>query len=332
MPRNIKKTNNEARLTSYERGLFSYYKRGQWNAKTGEYTPNLQQRNVYGNNSNKLGRMYRPMSLFRTTTRDLKTGEVTIPKTSVTTKNGYSMNVNQTINGGYNMRGKVALNESFRGQPGVTRVKHEYSSELKTSKSWQATPSNREPISLKPSRIKAGTERKNGDQYFTTYVDDPLSTVAMQLKIAAYLLEKNLDYWKNALAYRALNIFQKSFELKRFNSEGSKPWEPNTEFTIRKRKMHNTWPGAGKLMMETGYLRDTLSVTEGSMIKPAIVSTNASYAGVHNNPEEIPNATYGNTGVPVTKRQFMGHSSYIDTFIIEYQTQYLFDSVFLSPA
>lgn len=325
MPRKGKVISNEAKLTTYEKSLFNYHVRGNWNAKSGTYTPKVSERNIYQGSSVKLAKMYRPMSLFRTTVRDRQTGVVTNLKTKVTTKSGLTLKINRVSGTGYNMKGRVSLNESFRGMRGTTRVNTGYRTEIRTSNNWIATPSNGQPVKLKPQSVQIGTQKLDG-KLNTVFVKDPLSTIAMQLKIAAYNLQKSIDYWKNALAYRALNIFQSSFDMGRFNSDGSKPWKKNAKSTIAKRIYRNTWPGAGGLMLETGYLRDTLKVKDGAGLKPAVVSSTARYAGIHNNPDGL---VYAN-GTPVTQRQFIGHSSNINLFILQYQTQYLFDSVFLA--
>lgn len=140
-----------------------------------------------------------------------------------------------------------------------------------------------------------------------------------------------MEHWRLAIANRALAVFQESFKLKKFNSADGKKWKKNTRWTWRKRLRKGTWPGAGRLMQETNKLYKSLHVVNG---EPFVgVKASCRYAGIHNNPR--PGETYGNgfggkyfPPKPVTRRQFMGHSTKIDEFILMYESRYLFDSVF----
>lgn len=154
-----------------------------------------------------------------------------------------------------------------------------------------------------------------------------LVMVAHQIPIAT-------EHWRMVLARRALAVFQESFTLKRFNSDGERKWKLNTKWTRQKRKWKGTWPGAGKLMQETNALFKSLHVEDSTLTSSVVAS--AHYAGVHNNPE--PGMTYGNgfggrysPPKPVTQRQFMGHSTKIDEFIAIYERRYLFDTIFRAP-
>lgn len=154
-----------------------------------------------------------------------------------------------------------------------------------------------------------------------------LISVAHQIPIAT-------EHWRMVLARRALAVFQESFTLKRFNSDGERNWKRITPWTRKKRKWKGTWPGAGKLMQETNALFKSLHI-ENSTLTSSVVAS-ARYAGIHNDPE--PGMTYGNgfggkysPPKPVTKRQFMGHSTKIDEFIAAYEKNYLFDTVFRRP-
>lgn len=154
-----------------------------------------------------------------------------------------------------------------------------------------------------------------------------LVSVAHQIPIAT-------EHWRMVLARRALAVFQESFTLKRFNSDGERKWKLNTKWTRQKRKWKGTWPGAGKLMQETNTLFKSLHVVDSPLTSSVIAE--ARYAGVHNNPE--PGMTYGNgfggrfsPPKPVTQRQFMGHSTKIDEFIAAYEKNYLFDTIFRRP-
>ena len=63
-------------------------------------------------------------------------------------------------------------------------------------------------------------------------------------------------------------MFQESFTLKRFNSDGERNWKNITPWTRRKRKWKGTWPGAGKLMQETNALFKSLHVEDGALTCP----------------------------------------------------------------
>lgn len=152
-------------------------------------------------------------------------------------------------------------------------------------------------------------------------------SVAHQIPIAT-------EHWRMVLARRALAVFQESFILKRFNSDGERDWKKISPWTRKKRKWKGTWPGAGKLMQETNALFKSLHVKDSTLTSSVVAS--AHYAGIHNCPE--PGMTYGNgfggkyaPPKPVTKRQFMGHSTKIDEFIVAYEKNYLFDTVFRKP-
>lgn len=154
-----------------------------------------------------------------------------------------------------------------------------------------------------------------------------LISVAHQIPIAT-------EHWRMVLARRALAVFQESFTLKRFNSDGERNWKNITPWTRRKRKWKGTWPGAGKLMQETNALFKSLHVEDGAFTSSVVAS--AHYAGIHNCPES--GMTYGNgfggkyaPPKPVTQRQFMGHSTKIDEFIVAYEKNYLFDTIFRRP-
>lgn len=162
-----------------------------------------------------------------------------------------------------------------------------------------------------------------------------LKEVALQLAIAAHMQSVQMEHWKYVLAQRALKVFQDSFELKRFNSAGEPKWRPNTRNTYLKRVHKGTWPGAGRLMEESGDLKKSLQVTKRGLSDYAVTTgpghNGRMYAGVHNNPK--PGMTYGRIfgAQPVTRRQFMGNSTKIDDFIAVYQSRYLFDMVFRVP-
>ena len=124
-----------------------------------------------------------------------------------------------------------------------------------------------------------------------------------------------LNVWnvEAELAKEAVDIFKKSFDLKRLNTKGSTRWPERT------RKYNHP------LMEETGTLKNSiewkhLPRTGGNggvriYTNPGKFGTAARhpgfcYAAVHNAPSG--SYTYGKTGVPSKQRQFIGHSSELD--------------------
>lgn len=143
-----------------------------------------------------------------------------------------------------------------------------------------------------------------------------------------------LANWRNVLAYRAQAVFKQSFTMKKFNSDGEVRWKSISSWTVKKRKKKGYWPNANRLLQETNKLYKSIEVETGTT--GAKVVAKAPYAGIHNDPE--PGMTYGNGFgykyhhlKPVTKRQFMGHSTEIDKFIGEYEKNYLFYTLFRGP-
>ena len=173
-----------------------------------------------------------------------------------------------------------------------------------------------------------------------------IKEMVLQMTIAAHQISIASEHYRIVLAQRALKIFQDSFTLKRFNSAGEKHWEPLTEWTRNKRRRTRNrlsgeakrqWPKPGDILRETGNLYKSLEFMQ--TIKPFTsgVRANAKYAGIHNDPR--PGETYGDGwgGLfsplkPVTRRQFMGHSTLLDDFVRIYEKAYLFDTVFRKPA
>lgn len=157
--------------------------------------------------------------------------------------------------------------------------------------------------------------------------------LVLQMTIAAHQIPIAAEHWRFVLAQRALKIFQDSFTMKKFNSKGASRWQANTSWTVKKRKWKKTWPKVNKLMQETNALYNSLEYVPTIAPFTSGVRANASYSGFHNDPR--PGETYGNGfgGIysppkPVVRRQFMGHSTLIDDFIMAYEQAYLFDTVF----
>lgn len=153
-----------------------------------------------------------------------------------------------------------------------------------------------------------------------------------------------------SVATRARDVFKRSFKYHRFYSADGKPWQALSENTIAKRKKKGTLnlgilrdyeTLVGSIEFSTvGNYRKTINHISRERIftNPAkfAVPTNPHrgfcYAGVHNNPG--PNETYGNgfgrtkRVVKVVQRQFMGFSTYIDSYVEENMNKLLFDKVF----
>ena len=104
----------------------------------------------------------------------------------------------------------------------------------------------------------------------------------------------------------AVDVFQQSFDLGRFNSTGELPWKE------RKR------PRPHPILNETGTLKNSIksewtkdSKTVRVYTDPSAFGTAARhkgfcYAAIHNDPSG--SHTYGASGVPSQQRQFMGYS------------------------
>lgn len=163
-----------------------------------------------------------------------------------------------------------------------------------------------------------------------------LKEMVLQMTIAAHQLSIASEHYRIVLAQRALKIFQDSFTLKRFNSIGATRWEVLTKWTRDKRKRKGYWPNTNKALQETNYLYNSLECLPTIKAFTSGVRANAKYAGFHNDPR--PGETYGNgwggkysPPKPVTRRQFMGHSTLFDDFVHTYEKAYLFDTVFRKP-
>lgn len=155
------------------------------------------------------------------------------------------------------------------------------------------------------------------------------------LQFARARLPITANNWKVVVAKRAEKVFKDSFKLKRFNSHGEKQWKANTSWTVKKRKWRGHWPQANKLMQETNELYESLKFFQSkSSFGPAGVHVSRRGAAVHNDPE--PGDTYGrgfgtHSAKPVTRRQFMGHSTEIERFEHAYIDKYFFYDIWRAP-
>lgn len=142
-------------------------------------------------------------------------------------------------------------------------------------------------------------------------------------------------------ALRAQKVFQDSFKYKRFYSSGEPSWKPLSDFTIKKRLLQGTWPGAGGILRERGDMYNSLKVKKvnnglyhgyGVYTDPKEYKNGPHrgfvYAGLHNNPSASDTYGDGFNGAirprKAIKRQFMGHSTYIDQFIFSNIDRYMF--------
>ena len=160
---------------------------------------------------------------------------------------------------------------------------------------------------------------------------------ARHIQIAITQLEIQAEHFRVLAGERAMMVFQKSFEKKRFYSSNSSPWQKLSAATLKKREKRKT---GSRILWEYGDLGRSIKMdydTKGLKIYTDKVGfdrdkhkyhTNC-YAGWHNEGE----GTYGRTGKKYIKRQFMGHSSYLDPmtdkFMRNMRKVYLFDNVFV---
>ena len=139
---------------------------------------------------------------------------------------------------------------------------------------------------------------------------------------------------------RAKKIFEDSFRYQKFHSKDSAKWTPLSAATLNKRRKRGT---GNKILREYGDLRQSMKIDNGenfgkTRVYTEIVQANTGkkkhhsicYAGYHNEGE----GTYGKNGKPYIKRQFMGHSTYLDPFV-DYKIRaglrkFMFDLVFMA--
>lgn len=128
---------------------------------------------------------------------------------------------------------------------------------------------------------------------------------AMQWEAAPSRFEVNVFNFETDVADAAVDIFKKSFYLKRFNSSSTDHWAPTTR--------------KNPILVETGQLRDSIKrmIYSGSKGKGVIIYTNPTYRASFDKRHQ---RTYGeihNRGIGgIEQRQFMGHSDYLEEYII----------------
>lgn len=143
---------------------------------------------------------------------------------------------------------------------------------------------------------------------------------ADQWKHASHRFQLNVWNFEVELAKEAVDIFKKSFDLGRFNTNGSIAWKAR-----RKNYAHPILNETGTLKnsIEWKYLSgDTAGPKKGVRIftNPNKFWTAARhkgfcYAAVHN--ARSGTYTYGKTGVKSIQRQFIGHSTELNRKIKE---------------
>lgn len=129
---------------------------------------------------------------------------------------------------------------------------------------------------------------------------------------ASHKFQLNVWNMEVELGKAAVEIFQKSFEMKRLNTRSSSPWAPR-----KRRYKHPILDETGTLKnsIEWKYLNGNVGPNKGGIrifTNPAKFGTAARhkgfcYAAVHNAPSGT--YTYGATGARSIQRQFIGHSS-----------------------
>lgn len=124
---------------------------------------------------------------------------------------------------------------------------------------------------------------------------------------ASHKLQVNIHNFEVEAGKVAVEVFQKSFEKKRFNGASGKPWP----------RWQGHYQGKGSLMDETGTLKNSIKVKSITNHKVTIFTdpsdfTNSArhqgfcYAAVHNNLDSLSNKPLKG---PKRERQFIGHSS-----------------------
>lgn len=167
-----------------------------------------------------------------------------------------------------------------------------------------------------------------------------------QIRTLGRVLDTQVLAFITDLSVYARKTFRMSFQGKKFRSANSQKWQEWSEFTRKKRTNKHTLTGG--ILREYGTLMDSIIINTIQSTIPHIhhkrVFTNPKlfnkksnphpgfcYAGIHNNPG--PGETYGNNfgrgnAKRVVQRQFMGHSTYIESYAAKHMNSFLFDGVF----
>ena len=165
-----------------------------------------------------------------------------------------------------------------------------------------------------------------------------------QIQISQYALRMEAENFRVVVGRRAMKVFQNSFKYQQFYSNRSRRWTPLSSYTLKKRARRGT---GSRILKEYGDLYNSIKLDESAgvgrtRVYTDIVPANAGhhkkhsicYAGYHNEGKGTYGSAWnGHKPKPYVKRQFMGHSSYLnpftDSFMRKMMKLYLFDSVFL---
>lgn len=125
-----------------------------------------------------------------------------------------------------------------------------------------------------------------------------------QWKDASHKFDLNVWNFQVEAGKAAVSTFQKSFDMRRFNTNGSSPWKPRKD-----RKSH-------PLLEETGTLKRSIKrkslpgknkgvriFTDPKAFGNAKRHKGFCYAGIHND---------GLKSINIAQRRFMGHSTRLD--------------------
>lgn len=181
-----------------------------------------------------------------------------------------------------------------------------------------------------------------------------LDQMLKQILIAMTAVRVQAEHFRVLVGERSIAVFRNSFKYHKFYSANSTPWHPLSDYTLNKRAKKGT---GSRILVEYGDLRDSFELTKNAgpmttRVSTGIVQPNPKvskgqkyfndkkyaicYAGWHNEGE----GTYGNgwggrQPKQYIKRQFMGHSTYLNpitnSFLRKMMKMYLFDSVFRIP-
>ena len=167
-----------------------------------------------------------------------------------------------------------------------------------------------------------------------------------QIQISLYALRVQSENFRVMVGKRALKVFQNSIKYQQFYSKNGRNWPELSSFTRRMRTLRGT--GFHKLKeYERLYKSIQISSSNSGRIetKPVYISKQwqtgkkskltqttikkVVFAGYHNEGK----GHHGPISTHYKKRQFIGHSSYLnpftDSFMKKMMKLYLFDSVFL---
>lgn len=165
-----------------------------------------------------------------------------------------------------------------------------------------------------------------------------------QIQISLHQLYVNAENFRVVAGQRAIKVFQNSFKYQQFYNNRSHKWASLSSYTLKKRARRGT---GSKILKEYGDLYNSIKMDEHAglymtRVYTDVVHANAShhkkysicYAGYHNEGKGTYGSGWnGHKPKPYIRRQFMGHSSYLnpftDNFMRKMMKLYLFDNVFL---